>query len=223
MKKKQSSPPSSPAGARVATPTSRSLIAKARAHDDEAWRRLLGLYSPLIQFWCRKMQVPVQDIPDVSQGVFQAVATNIASFHREAPGDSFRAWLRAITRSKAIDYHRARGRQPAAAGGSTANFLLSQFPDEVSNETPSDSLAGEESHVAPGRTAILQAALEFIEGEVHGPTWRAFWKVVVEGRAPADVAAELGMTPGAVRVAKCRVLARLRAELGEFELGPDRE
>ena len=30
-----------------------------------------------------------------------------------------------------------------------------------------------------------------------------------------DVADELGMTPGAVRVAKCRVLQRLREELGD--------
>ena len=34
-------------------------------------------------------------------------------------------------------------------------------------------------------------------------------------RSTADVAEELSMSPGAVRVAKCRVLRRLRAELGD--------
>ena len=218
MKKKHTSPPApEPAAARASTPTSRSLIAKARAHDDEAWQRLFRLYSPLIQFWCRKLQVPEQDIPDVSQGVFQAVAANIETFRRDAPGDSFRGWLRAITRSKAIDYHRARVKQPSAAGGSTAQFLLSQLPEDLADDFTDESVGGEESRQAPLRAAMMQAALEFIEGEVHAPTWRAFWKVAVEGRTPAEAAAELGMTPGAVRVAKCRVLARLRAELGELD------
>jgi RNA polymerase sigma-70 factor, ECF subfamily len=45
--------------------------------------------------------------------------------------------------------------------------------------------------------------------------WQAFWRVVVEGRAAPDVAAELSMQPGAVRVSKSRVLARLRKELGD--------
>ena len=39
---------------------------------------------------------------------------------------------------------------------------------------------------------------------------------VLAGRPATDVAAELGMTTGAVRVAKCRVLQRLREELADF-------
>jgi RNA polymerase sigma-70 factor (ECF subfamily) len=38
---------------------------------------------------------------------------------------------------------------------------------------------------------------------------------VIEGRQAADVAADLGVKPGTVRVAKSRVLLRLRRELGE--------
>jgi RNA polymerase sigma-70 factor (ECF subfamily) len=38
----------------------------------------------------------------------------------------------------------------------------------------------------------------------------------VEGKSPKDVGAELGMSPGAVRVAKSRVLHRLREELGDL-------
>jgi len=39
----------------------------------------------------------------------------------------------------------------------------------------------------------------------------------VEGEATADVAAALGLSANAVRVAKCKVLRRLREELGELE------
>jgi len=38
---------------------------------------------------------------------------------------------------------------------------------------------------------------------------------VVEGRAAADVGADLDMRPGTVRVSKSRVLLRLRKELGD--------
>ena len=39
--------------------------------------------------------------------------------------------------------------------------------------------------------------------------------VVVDGRETVDVAKDLGMLPGTVRVAKSRVLKRLRLELGD--------
>ena len=63
---------------------------------------------------------------------------------------------------------------------------------------------------------LLRKALESIRGEFHERTWQAFWGVVVEGRTAADVAADLDMKPGAVRVAKSRVLLRLRRELGDL-------
>ena len=55
-----------------------------------------------------------------------------------------------------------------------------------------------------------------IREEFEPRTWQAFWQTAVEGRAASDVAADFGMSPGAVRVAKSRVLHRLRAELGEL-------
>ena len=39
--------------------------------------------------------------------------------------------------------------------------------------------------------------------------------MVIEGRQTADVAADLKVKPGTVRVAKSRVPLRLRRELGE--------
>ena len=66
---------------------------------------------------------------------------------------------------------------------------------------------------------MFRQALDLIRGEFRENTWRAFWLVVVEGRPPADVADELNLSPGAVRVAKCRVLQRLRRTLGDLDDG----
>jgi RNA polymerase sigma-70 factor (ECF subfamily) len=61
----------------------------------------------------------------------------------------------------------------------------------------------------------LRRALEQIRPTVEPQTWNAFWNTTVLGRTATDVAAELGLTAGAVRQAKSRMLRRLRRQLGD--------
>ncbi|HEY3968715.1 MAG TPA: sigma-70 family RNA polymerase sigma factor [Planctomycetaceae bacterium] len=189
--------------------TSRSLLADARLADPEAWEQLARLYAPLVAYWCRRWGVADQDVVDVLQDVFAAVANHLDRFRKERPEDTFRGWLLTIARNKTHDYLRRRGQEPAATGGTEAAVRLQQVLDPHSpGEAP------DEADVAIF-DAVLRNALDAIRGEFHEQTWRAFWGVVVEGRATADVAADLGMRPGTVRVAKSRVLLRLRRELGD--------
>jgi RNA polymerase sigma-70 factor (ECF subfamily) len=189
--------------------TSRSLLSRLKTDDAAAWNRLVVLYAPLVHHWCRQFGLPTREAADVLQDVFQAVAVNIDRFHRDAPGDSFRGWLRAITRSKVMDHFRRRSSQPEAAGGTEALQRLGQFPAPV-NSTDDDGLAEQ----APVRT-LFETALGLIRPEFEERTWQAFWRTAVDDQPAADVGTELSMSPGAVRVAKCRVLQRLREELGE--------
>jgi RNA polymerase sigma-70 factor (ECF subfamily) len=188
--------------------TSLGLLAEARRADPTAWKRLASLYAPLVASWCRRWGVADQDIGDVLQDVFLAVASHLDSFRKERPTDTFRGWLVTIARNKALDYFRRREREPAAAGGTDAGQRLQQVRDP---HVPTETDEGD----AAIFNGILGRALESIRGEFHERTWRAFWGVVVEGRSAADVAAELEMRPGTVRVAKSRVLLRLRYELGD--------
>lgn len=191
------------------TATSPSLLQRAHAHDPGAWDRLLFLYAPLVKHWCRKMALPEQEIADVVQEVFQAVAIHLGDLHLDRPGDTFRGWLRAITRNKVHDLYRRRQREPQAAGGTEAHAWWARVPDLAQ--------AGVEGADPPEvNRALFRRALELIQDSFEEKTWQAFWLVVVEGRSPQDVAHELGMTPGTVRVAKCRVLHRLRQELGDL-------
>src|SRR3954469_22719157 len=88
------------------TATSRSLLERVQADDPAAWDRLVGLYAPLVYRWCRRADLPEQEIADVFQDVFQAVTMHIAAFRREKAGDTFRGWLRTITRNKVRDHFR---------------------------------------------------------------------------------------------------------------------
>jgi RNA polymerase sigma-70 factor (ECF subfamily) len=155
------------------------------------------------------MDLPRQEIADVFQEVFQSVAVHIHAFHRDRPGDTFRGWLRTITRNKVYDHFRAHGREPQAAGGSEAKAWWSRIPDKFALDEPIE--------VPKQYDHLFRQALERIKAEFQEKTWRAFWCVVVEGRAPQEVAQELNLSPGAVRVAKCRVLHRLRLELGDLQ------
>ncbi|MBI2825096.1 MAG: sigma-70 family RNA polymerase sigma factor [Planctomycetia bacterium] len=189
--------------------TSRSLLADARRADPTAWERMVRLYAPLVASWCRRWGVAEQDIADVLQDVFSSVAGHLDRFRKERPTDTFRGWLSTIAHNKARDYFRRRAGEPAAAGGTEAAMNLQQIADPAAvgepEEGTDDVLLDE----------LLRKALSTIRGEFHERTWQAFWGVVVDGRTAGDVAADLDMRPGAVRVAKSRVLLRLRRELGD--------
>ena len=197
--------------------TSRSLLSEARMADAEAWERLVTLYAPLVAAWCRRWGVLSQDIADVLQDVFSAVAAHLGRFRKDRPGDTFRGWLLVIARNKTVDYFQRRNREPDAAGGTEASARLQGIQDPASNENAQRDLpiTGESSTDDLVFNDVLLRALESIRGEFHERTWQAFWKVVVEGRTASDVAADLDMKPGTVRVAKSRILLRLRRELGD--------
>lgn len=198
----------------IAGSTSRSLLNEARHSDAAAWERLVRLYTPLVASWCRRWHVAEQDIVDLLQDVFSAVASNLCRFRRDRKGDTFRGWLMIIARSKVMDYFNRRNKEFAGAGGTEASLRLQQVLDPLAGvNTDSEKADADETVVL---NVVLLRALDSIRNEFHERTWQAFWKVVVEGRSASDVADDLSMKPGTVRVSKSRVLLRLRHELGDF-------
>jgi RNA polymerase sigma-70 factor (ECF subfamily) len=189
-------------------PTSLTLLVRLRAADpdDPAWDRLVALYGPVVEFWCRRAGVSPADVDDVRQETFAAVATSVAEFRRDRQGDTFRGWLFRVTRNKVTDHFRRRNRCAPAAGGTDAWEQLEQTPD------PAADLPEDPPEVAAG---LYHRGLELVRSEFEPQTWAAFWRTAVDD-LPVDLtAADLGVTPAAVRKAKSRVLRRLREELGD--------
>ena len=201
---KEAEPPTGDATSSVGA----TLLVRLRAGQAGAWERLVRLYGQTVYVWCRGAGVSEADAADVSQEVFAAVARHIADFRRERPGDSFRGWLWTITRNKVRDHWRRHADGVQAAGGTTAQ--------QVMNQVPEDGLPDTEAGAEAEASDLYRRALELIRSEFEERTWRAFLMVTVEGRLPADAAAALGTTPGAVYIAKSRVLKRLREEFGDL-------
>jgi RNA polymerase sigma-70 factor (ECF subfamily) len=183
-------------------------LERIRTGDPAAWDQLISLYAPLVYSWCRQWDLQDQEIADISQEVFLSVLGHIAAFRKERKGDTFRGWLRTILRNKVHDHFRRLGQQGQGVGGTDAQRRFSQLPQPQ----PAEEVQGTDVE----ERALFHRALEMIRAEFEPRTWQAFWQTTLEGRAPKDVAADLGMSPGAVRVAKSRVLHRLREELGDL-------
>jgi len=184
--------------------TSTSLLRRVKAHDEQAWKRLVELYHPLVYSWCRRAGLQEADAANVGQEVFSAVLYGITDFHRDKPGDTFRGWLRRITKFKLCDHFRRIRKEVPGVGGETPEDLFVFEPLDDSAEATAE--AG----------LVYRRALELLSIEFEERTRLAFWGVVIENKRPEDVARELGMTANAVYVAKSRILCRLREEFADL-------
>jgi RNA polymerase sigma-70 factor (ECF subfamily) len=166
----------------------------------------VALYEPLVRFWCTRGGIPTADAEDVCQEVFTAAASSLGRFRRDRPGDTFRGWLRGVTRNQVLLYFRRNRRRPPAEGGSDAWDRLQEVADPLPGPGEEAAEAGQ----------LYLRALEQVRGHFDERTWQAFWRTAIDGCSPKDLAGELGTTAGNIRQAKSRVLRRIRQELGDL-------
>jgi RNA polymerase sigma-70 factor (ECF subfamily) len=199
-----------PAGSAPAprSQTSLTLLQRVRANDQDAWTRLVAIYSPLVSWWCVQSGVTSDEADDLVQEVFQAAFAGLPNFRRDRPGDTFRGWLRGIARNTVRFHFRRTGAQPRGAGGEEGLRQLAEIAD------PETAAAPEDPPAQIGQ--LYHRALDLVRCEFEERTWQMFWLTLIEGRDAADVAAELQVTPAAVRKAKSRILHRLKVEIGDL-------
>jgi RNA polymerase sigma-70 factor, ECF subfamily len=188
--------------------TSSTLLIRVKSKDQEAWRRFLHLYGPLVTTWCRRYGVPDSDAADVGQEIFRTVAESIDGFHHDQKGDSLRGWLRTITRTRVLDFHRRNARSAGGVGGSEAQARLLELPD--GHHTHSEATEKEDENL------LARRAVEMVLENCKEETRQAFLRVVVEGHHPVDVARDLGITTNAVYLAKSHTLRRIRQEFAQL-------
>jgi RNA polymerase sigma factor (sigma-70 family) len=182
-----------------------SLLERLRLRPDSvSWQRLVDLYTPLIHNWLRFYSLPRADSDDVVQEVLAVVIREMPEFRHDLRRGAFRRWLRRITVNRLRTFWRGRREQPAA-GGSDFEDVLNQLEDPESRLSHLWDREHDQ-HVA-------RRLLELLESEFEPATWQAFRLLVLEGVPAAQVAAALGTSPNAVRIAKSRILSRLRQEI----------
>jgi RNA polymerase sigma-70 factor (ECF subfamily) len=193
------------------TPTTRAslLLRLCDSEDHEAWVEFVTLYEPVIYRILRQHGLQDADARDVMQELLLAVSRSVERWNPSKECGTFRGWLRRVARNLVINWLEQRGRRAVAAGGSSLQAMLDMLPATDLQDTVEFD--------RELRRALFHRAAEQVRGEVHQETWQAFWETAIAENSPAETAKKLGMTIGAVRVAKCRVLARLRAAVSEME------
>jgi len=182
--------------------TTSSLIGNLKAESPEHWNAFVLAYTPLLRFWIRSEHIPPADEDDVLQETLRSVFSSIGQFHRDPNGGTFRGWLRIIVKRRVADNFR---NQPTE--GLAPQSVLDAHPVPSPKE---DGVVDEEEQALINLKA---RAMELVRQSTNHNTWEMFWLTVVEGVSPAEVASQFHVSPSAVRMAKARVLNRLRTLL----------
>jgi RNA polymerase sigma-70 factor (ECF subfamily) len=180
------------------TPTPVSLLERLRQpHNQQAWDRFAGLYTPLVFRWACQTGLQESDACDLVQEVFVVLLQKMPDYVYDRRG-SFRAWLKTVTVNKWRDHcrrlsARREGHVPAP------EIAVSDGLEAFWN--------------AEYRRQVVGQALRLMQADFEPQTWQACWHMVVDNEPAAAIAKRLGIKVGTVYAAKCRVLARLREEL----------
>jgi RNA polymerase sigma-70 factor (ECF subfamily) len=190
--------------------TRASLLVQIRdGSNNEAWQEFIKLYGPVVYGFARKRGLQDADAADLMQDVMRSVSTAIGRLDYDRNQGTFRGWLFTITRNKVFNFLSARRIRPQSSGDSGTNRLLESHPDTSHLDTGDSSDEWEMDY----QRRLAALAMERVKSEFQENTWRAFWLTAVEGIAVAEVSRQVGLTNGAIYVAKSRVLARLKEEV----------
>jgi RNA polymerase sigma-70 factor (ECF subfamily) len=183
--------------------TRASLLVRLRDSQDEAaWREFIELYAPLVYGYARKQGLQDADAADLSQDVLGAVVASIGRLEYDPGRGAFRNWLFTLVRRKLANWWAVQGRQTPGSGDTATHRCLEQWAGPE---------AGESAWEAQWEQQVFAWACEQVRPTVTDVTWEAFWRTAVAGESGGHVASALGLSVGAVYVARSRVLARLKA------------
>ena len=172
--------------------------------DAQAWREFVAIYEPFLHRFVRRQGLQDADARELVQDVLLSVVQAVGHWQSDATRAKFRTWLFRFARNRLIDVLRKRQRQ-ATHSGTSGLYEVAQ----------SDGLV--EQALLAHRRELFRWAAAKVKEQVHPATWLAFWRTSVEEAPVTDVAKELGITPGAVYIARSRVLTRLKEVLKTLE------
>jgi RNA polymerase sigma-70 factor, ECF subfamily len=160
-------------------------VGAARNGDRAAFGHLYRRYARMVH-GVLLARVPIGEVDDLVQDVFVMALRRLSTLRETG---RFAAWLAAIARNSANDYHRRSVPQ-----------------DQLTDDT-SDNYIAHENTGRPA-TEVLEAVRSLPDAYRETLILR-----LVEGMSGPEIAARTGMTHGSVRVNLHRGMRQLRAKL----------
>ena len=192
----------------TAQKTSASLLLRIRDHQDEsAWGDFLRVYMPLVYSYGLKYGLQDSDAADLAQETIRRVFRAIDSFEYDPNKGSFRGWLLTVARN---ELRRMKNRLDGTTSGSGDTDVARILAEEPSRNEQDKWEREYQLH-------MFHWAANQVERDFRQGTWQAFWLSVVENEPIEKVSKTLQMSPGAIYIARSRVLARIRNLIATVE------
>jgi len=183
--------------------TNASLVLRLRDCEDEAaWSEFVQIYQPLIRNLVRRKGFQEADAAELTQDVLLVVMRAVKRFEPDRQRGSFRGWIFTITRRLLINFLSSPARRLVGSGRTSVLERLLEQPNR--NEAESQVFDLEL------KRRLFEWAAKRVKEQVEPATWEAFWRTAVLAMPVTKVGHELGLKPGAVYVAKSRVMHQLR-------------
>ena len=182
-----------------------SLIVRLKGERNElAWAEFVSAYEPFLRRLVGRRGVPERHVPDAVQQVLLAIARSVEGWQDDGDPASFRRWLAGVARNVTLKFLACQARQIDATGGTDFQERLEQIPEVSDREARQYEYE------------LVIWAAEQVRGEFQATSWKAFWATRIDGRPVAEVAAELGVSPGSIYMSRSRIMARIRAKVREI-------
>ncbi len=189
--------------------TRASLLIRIRdPKDDASWREFVRLYAPLVYGFARRRGLQDADAADLVQDVLQQAATAVGRLEYDRERGTFRSWLFRVVRNRLNNWLRAQRPTDRGTGDSDMQVMLEHEAAPAGDEDQWDQ---------EYERRVFAFAAEQTRPEFEPTSWQAFWRTAVEGKTPVETADALGITVGAVYIAKSRVIARIRQKVQDLE------
>ena len=165
------------------------LVSAARDGDRPAFGRLYDRYARMVH-GVLLAKVPIDQVDDLVQDVFMIALRRLSTLRE--PG-SFGAWLAAIARNRATDFHRR-----------------SVHEEQLEDDAPDEDNAT--AHANKDHKDEAFAVLKAVRGLSEAYRETLILRLV-EGLTGPEIAARTGLSHGSVRVNLHRGMQQLRAKL----------
>lgn len=169
------------------------------AEKQKAWETFVGLYTPLIFYWARKVGLKQADAADLVQEVFAIVFRKLPDLKYDRQG-SFRGWLRTVTMNK----YRQQRRKRSLPLVDATDSLMSQLASIPNAESTWDLDYGR---------MLLKQAMDQMECDFEPATWQALKSVMSQSSSVDQAATEHGISAWTIYSARSRLMRRLREQL----------
>lgn len=187
--------------------TNESLILRLNNQQDlAAWSEFLAIYRPVVLRMALRRGLQHADADDLAQRVFLSVARKVSDWESHGSEARFRNWLGRISRN-AILNELTRAKPDRAPGAGKHDDVLDQLcaPVDLASALTLET-----------RRQTLLWAVAAVEDEFSTSTWEMFQQTAIDGRPVKEVADALGRSAGAVYIARCRVMQRIKEKVQEL-------